>query len=138
VLTLMAPLVLAGCGKSDDEASALVKIQNDSTTGDELPAAWTICRSSYLGINFGTIGIGETSAEQPVTPGLDFVLMVAAWDDPSCVAATSLPIASTDEEEVVDGQSGPSRSTLPTTRVVPARGRRPIPEAQSTGSSSFG
>jgi len=131
-LTLAAPLALAGCGNGDDEGSALAKIQNDfNNPAMSFQPPWTICRSSYLGVNFGTIGIGETSAEQPVTPGLDFVLMVAAWDDPSCAAATSLPIASTDEEEVVDGQSRTIAINLADHQgSCPPEGVAPIPEAQ--------
>ena len=36
--------------------------------------------------------------------GLDYVLMVCAWEDPSCAAEHCLPIASKNEEETIAGQ----------------------------------
>ena len=129
---LMAPLVLAGCGSSDDASPALVKIQNDFNNPQmSFQPPWTICRSSYLGVDFGEIGIGATSPEKEVTPGLDYVLMVAAWDDPSCAPASSLPIASMNEEEMVDGQSRTIAINLANHQgSCPPEGGEPIPEAQ--------
>jgi|GEM_PF-804723 len=98
---------LAACGSSDDTSSpAHVRIMNDfndpQITSFQPP--WTICKSSFQGVEFGKIEIGQTSDTQDVPPGLDYVLMVAAWDDPSCSPAKSLPIATKNKEEVVSGQ----------------------------------
>ncbi len=103
---LLALLALAlGCGGSDGEVG-YVRIRNDfsdpAVTGFQPP--WTVCRSSYRGVSFDGIAIGDTSAEGAVSAGLDRVLMVAAWNDPSCSPLHALPIASAQEEEVVPGQ----------------------------------
>jgi len=97
---LAAPAFLAGCD-SDDGGSATVSIQNGF---GEMPP-WTICHANYLDVEFGKIAIGETSGPQKVEPGLDYVLMVAAWADPDCRPENCLPIATRTEEEVVDGQT---------------------------------
>jgi len=122
---------LAGCG-GGGEGSALVKIKNDfNKPAMQVKPPWTICKSSYLGVDFGKIATGETSAERKVAPGLDYVLMVAAWDDPSCSPAHSLPIASKSEEEVVDGQSRTIAINMPNHQgPCPPEGVPPIPEAQ--------
>jgi hypothetical protein len=100
---LLLPLVLPACDQGADVA--YVTLQNDfNDPANAFNPPWTICEASYLGVDFGTIAIGATSVEQEVTPGLDHVLMVAAWDDPTCDPAHALPIASKDEEEVVSGQ----------------------------------
>ena len=131
LVATLATSLLVGCS---DEAvpSALVKIQNDfnNPAVDRKPP-WTICHASYLGVDFGTIAIGETSTEKSVKPGLDYVLMVAAWADPTCSPDKSLPIASKTEEEVVDGQSRTIAIGLANHQgACPPEGIPPIPEAQ--------
>jgi len=127
---LVAAWLLSTCGK--EAGSALVKVKNDFNNPEmSFQPPWTICRSSYLGVDFGQLGTGETSAEKKVTPGLDYVLMVAAWDDATCAAANSLPIASKNEEEVVDGQSRTVAINLANHQgACPPQGVAPIPEAQ--------
>jgi hypothetical protein len=94
-----------GCGGLGVEPPAYASIKNDFNN-PEMPKRppWTICRSSYLGVEFGKIDLDGVSFEQEVQAGLDYVLMVAAWDDPTCSAESSLPIASKNEEEIVPGQ----------------------------------
>jgi len=130
-LATAALLAGAPAGCVEDEGSALVRIQNDfnNPTLERRPP-WTICRSSYLGADFGRIGLGETSAEREVAPGLDYVLMVAAWDDPTCAPENCLPIASRNEEEVVDGQTRTIAINAPNHQgPCPPEGVAPIPEA---------
>ena len=105
VLGTMLLVGAAGCGTEDDGA-ATVQIKNDFNNPEmDFQPPWTICESSYLDVEFGKVAIGETSAEQEVIPGLDNVLMVAAWDDPTCAPENCLPLASRNEEEVVDGDT---------------------------------
>jgi len=131
--TVLAAFWLTGAGGcAEDEGSALVRIENDFDNPD-LPfqPPWTICKSSYLGVEFGEIGWGATSDEQEVAPGLDYVLMVAAWNDPTCQPENCLPIASKEEQEVVDGQTRTIVISLPTHQgPCPPEGTPPIPEAQ--------
>lgn len=116
-----------GCGSSD-EGSALVKIKNDFNNPEmSKKPPWTICKSSYLGVDFGKITLGETSAEKQVAPGLGNVLMVAAYDDPTCAVENCLPIASKNEEEVVDGQSRTIALNMPNHQgPCPPEGVSPI------------
>ena len=133
LVSLHVGLFMAACG-TDDNAStkaAFVRIQNDFNDPNmTYNPPWTICSSSYLGVEFGQIAIGETSTENQVTSGLDNVLMVAAWDDPTCAPAKCLPIASKNEEEVVDGQ----RRTIAINMAnhqgpCPPEGVAPIPQS---------
>jgi len=104
LLAAALALACASCG-SDEQNVAYASIKNDFDNPQmAFRPPWTICRSSYLGVDFGPIPIGGTTAEKEVTAGLDNVLMVAAWDDPTCAAANALPIASKNEEEIVPGQ----------------------------------
>jgi len=121
---------LSACG--DEEGTALVKIKNDFNNPEaSFQPPWTICKSSYLGVEFGKLGVGETSQEHELTPGLDYVLMVAAWNDPTCSPENALPIASKNEEEVVDGQSRTvSIGVANHQGACPPEGVAPIPEAQ--------
>jgi hypothetical protein len=102
---VLGTILLAGCG-SDTSNTATVAIKNDfnnpAIVGFQPP--WTICQSSYRGVSFGQILIGATSVQKDVEAGIDNVLMVAAWDDPTCDPAHSLPIASAIAEETVPGQ----------------------------------
>jgi hypothetical protein len=134
VAVLMVVAFLAvGCGGDDGGgASALVTIENDFDNPD-LPfqPPWTICESSYLGVEFGSIAYAGKSNELEVPAGLDYVLMVAAWDDPECKPENCLPIASKNEEEVVDGQTRTIVIGLPSHQgACPPEGTAPIPEAQ--------
>lgn len=119
--------------ESYQEEPAKVRIKNDfnnAELGDYQPP-WTICESSYLDTAFGKIGIGEKSVEKEVSPGLDYVLMVAAWDDPDCASENCLPIASKNEEEVIDGQIRTIEINLPNHQgPCPPEGTPPIPRAQ--------
>jgi len=134
----LSPIVLAlvavvGCSSDDDkDAKATVQIMNDFNNAEmAYQPPWTICESSYLGAEFGKIELGETSDEKSVVPGLDYVLMVAAWDDPSCAAEHALPIASKSEEEVVDGQTRTIAINMANHQgPCPPEGVAPIPKAQ--------
>jgi len=101
---LLFSLLAVGCG-SDTEDPATVRIENDfdNTTFERQPP-WTICEASYRGAFWTDIGIGETSEPAEATPGLDYVLMVASWEDPSCAPEHCLPLASKNEEETIAGQ----------------------------------
>ena len=130
LLLSFVAVTLAAC--SDDLGTAHVMIKNDFDNPEmTYQPPWTICESSYLGVEFGKLGTGETSALQTVTPGLDYVLMVAAWDDPTCAPENCLPIASKNEEEVVDGQSRTIAINLSNHQgACPPEGVAPIPEEQ--------
>ena len=115
-----------GCDSSNG-GSATVSIKNDFGT---MPP-WTICHANYLDVEFGKIAIGATSGSQKVEPGLDFVLMVAAWNDPDCAPAHCLPIATSTEEEVVDGQTRTITVAMANHQgPCPPEGVPPIPQAQ--------
>ncbi len=128
---LILAAALAACG-GEDPGQAQVRIKNDFNNPElAFQPPWTLCKVSYLGVDFGKLAAGETSAEQQVVPGLDYVLMVAAWDDPTCAPEHSLPIASKNEEEVVDGQSRTIAINLPNHQgACPPEGVAPIPQAQ--------
>jgi len=126
---LLSIATIAGC--DPDGGSALVRIENDfDNTTFSFNPPWTICESSYLGHDFGRIAYGAISEEQEIEPGLDHVLMVAAWNDPSCAPENSLPIASREEEEVVSGQQRTISINLPNHQgACPPEGTAPIPES---------
>lgn len=135
-LCLVALFSLLACSSDDNAGSpdtAVVQLKNDfnnpEISGFQPP--WTICQSSFQGVAFGTIAIGESSPAAQVPAGLDYVLMVAAWDDPACSPASCLPIATKNEEEVVGGQTrtiavGMTNHQGP----CPPEGVPPIPQAQ--------
>lgn len=126
-LVLAAALGLPAC--SDDGGSATVQIHNDfdNPQMDRQPP-WTICESSYLDVEFGAVPWGGRSAPQEVPAGLGPVLMVAAWDDPDCPPEHCLPLASKNEEEVVDGQVRTIALNLPNHQgPCPPEGIEPIP-----------
>jgi len=131
LVVAMATVSLMGCSE-EDEGSAFVSIKNDfNNAAMDFQPPWTICESSYLDQEFGKIGTGETSQEEEVIPGLDYVLMVAAWDDPTCSPENCLPIASKNEEEVVDGQTRTISINLPNHQgPCPPEGVAPIPQEQ--------
>jgi hypothetical protein len=125
---LMAALLLVGC--DDEGGTAEVRLRNDfdNPTLDRQPP-WTICESSYLGVDFGKLLLEEASSAQEVEAGLDYVLMVAAWDDPDCTAEHCLPLASRNEEEVVAGQSRTIELNAPNHQgPCPPEGIAPMPE----------
>jgi hypothetical protein len=133
ILTILAgAAVLAGCGDdSDDETeSARVALHNDFNNEEfERRPPWIICESHYNGTEFGAIPIGETSERKEVSPGLGYVYLVAAWDDPSCAAENCLPIASRQEEEVVPGQTRTIALNVPNHQgPCPPEGVQPIPQ----------
>jgi hypothetical protein len=117
------------CEEGETE-TANVTVENDFDNPEmDFNPPWTICKSSYLDVEFGKIAIGEISAEAEVEPGLDYVLMVAAWDDPDCNLENCLPIASRNEEEVVDGQTRNISINLSNHQgPCPPEGVQPIPE----------
>ena len=120
----------AGCG-GEDEGVAYASIKNDFNNPQmSFQPPWTICRSSYLGTDFGSIALDATTVEKAIKPGLDYVLMVAAWNDPTCAPAASLPIASANEEEIVAGQHRAIAINLANHQgSCPPEGVAPIPEA---------
>jgi hypothetical protein len=130
LLALVA--MLPGCGDADESEPATVQLKNDFNNPEmQRQPPWTICESSYQGVEFGKLTVGETSAPQQVGAGLDYVLMVAAWDDPSCAPERCLPIASRNEEEVVEGQTRTISINMANHQgPCPPEGVAPIPEAQ--------
>lgn len=136
ILLLAAVLVLAGslgltaCGEDSDEP-ATVRLHNDFDNPEmSFQPPWTICDASYRGVEFGGVQQGEVSDAKEVEPGLDYVLMVAAWNDPDCNAENCLPLASKEEEEVVAGQERTISISLPNHQgPCPPEGVAPIPEA---------
>jgi len=132
VLAGIAGLILFFSACGSEQGSALVTVKNDFNNPEmDFQPPWTICQSSYLGVEFGKIDLGQLSEEKEVSPGLDYVLMVAAWDDPSCAPEHCLPIASKNEEEVVDGQQREIDINLPNHQgPCPPEGVPPIPQQQ--------
>jgi len=96
--------VLAAC-ESESNVNALVSLKNDfnNPAMDKTPL-WTICHASFQGVEFEKITLGATSSQKEVKAGMDYILMVLAWDDPDCAPEHCLPVASRNEEEVVPGQ----------------------------------
>ena len=130
LLAVMAlSVVTTGCEDSED-ATATVQLKNDFDNPEmDYQPPWVICESAYQGVEFGFLDIGETSEEQEVEAGVDYVLMVAAWDDPTCAPENCLPIASRNEEEVVDGQTRTISINMPNHQgPCPPEGIQPIPE----------
>jgi hypothetical protein len=129
LLVLVGTSSLVACHE-DEEELAYVSIANDFDNPEmDFNPPWTICESFYGGTEFGGVAIGETSDELEVTPGMDHVLMVAAWDDPSCAPEHCLPIASRNEEEVVPGQHRQIAINLPNHQgPCPPVGVEPIPQ----------
>ncbi len=121
------------CNTTDpqEKQTATVRIKNDfnNASMDRKPP-WTIAKCSYLGVEFGKILLGDSSAAKEVEPGLDYVLMVACWADTACSTQNCLPIASKVEEEVVDGQTRTIVLNAPNHQgPCPPEGVEPIPEA---------
>lgn len=129
-ILLSISVAVIGCDEGDEGGFATVSIMNDFNNPDmDYQPPWTICESSYLDVEFGEISLGATSAAMEVTPGLDYVLMVAAWDDPTCAPENCLPLATANEEEVVDGQTRTIAVNMMNHQgPCPPEGVEPIPE----------
>ena len=130
IATTSLATVAAGCGGMEERSAAFASIKNDFNNPEMAKKPpWTICQSSYLGVEFGAINLDATSAEVGVEAGLDYVLMVAAWDDPTCSVERSLPIASKNEEEIVPGQHRTISINMPNHQgPCPPEGVAPIPQ----------
>ncbi len=130
-LVLIAALFfVVACDDDTDEEVAFVTLHNDFDNEEmEYNPPWTMCHVNYMGVDFGHIDIGEQSAELEVEPGLDYVLMVLAWDDPDCNPENCLPVASRNEEEVVTDQQRTISINMPNHQgPCPPEGVQPIPE----------
>ena len=132
LIMTVALIVTTGIACGQSNPTATVSIKNDFNNPQmSYKPQWTICESSYLGVQFGKILLDATSTAQKVSPGLDYVLMVAAWQDPTCNPAKCLPIASKKEEETVDGQTRTIYINMANHQgPCPPEGVSPIPEAQ--------
>jgi hypothetical protein len=137
-MSLVSVLAVTGvcfisCNSTGPEKEATVRIKNYFNNPDitSFQPPWTIMESSYRGVEFGKIMIGDSSSAKTVQPGLDYVLMVASWDDTSGDPAHCLPLASKVEEEVVGGQTRTIVIQLSNHQgPCPPEGVQPIPEAQ--------
>ncbi|GAB4292461.1 MAG: hypothetical protein Kow0090_06360 [Myxococcota bacterium] len=132
LLLLIPFLATTGCGDEDEEEKevAHVKIKNDFNSDEfDRKPPWTICHAWYGGTYFEKIGIGEESEEKDVEPGLDYVYMIAAWDDPDCNEENLLPIASKNEEETLPDQHRTISINVANHQgPCPPEGIEPIPE----------
>jgi hypothetical protein len=119
------------CNTTDPAERATVRIKNDfSNPSLDRKPPWIIAKCSYRGVDFGKILLDDSSAAKEVDPGLDYVLMVASWDDTACSTQNCLPITSKIEEEVVDGQTRTITLNGPNHQgPCPPEGVPPIPEA---------
>ena len=116
---------------NEDNAGATVRIKNDfnNPAMDRKPP-WTICECSYRDVEFNKVLIGDSSAAKDVSAGMDYVLMVLAWNDTACSLQNCLPVASKNEEEVVDGQVRTIALNAPNHKgPCPPEGVEPISEA---------
>jgi hypothetical protein len=115
----------------EDEPRATVRIKNDFNNEEmERKPPWTLCECSYRDVEFGKVLPGDSSEAREVEPGLDYVLMVLAWDDPGCSVENCLPVASKNEEETVDGQERTIYINAPNHQgPCPPEGIQPIPES---------
>jgi hypothetical protein len=127
-LLALALLAVGAC--SGDDPRAWVRIQNDFANPEAArQPPWTICHAWFGGVDFGTIALDASSLEREVDAGLGYVLMVAAWSDPTCQPENCLPIASKVEEETVDGQHRVITIGLTNHQgPCPPEGVQPLPE----------
>jgi len=89
---------------------------------------WTICRSSYMGVDFGTIAIGDTSPEKQVKAGLDYVMLVGGHGAIPTCSPNLLALATSTEQEIVPGQHETIAMNMATHQgPCPARGSPPSP-----------
>lgn len=131
IVTGMCSLLCNATGPEKNERGT-VRIKNYFNNPDNaFNPPWTIMQSSFRGVPFGKIPIGDTTEAKTVEPGLDYVLMVASWNDTSGDPAHCLPIASKIKEEVVEGQTRTIVIQLTNHQgPCPPEGVQPIPEAQ--------
>ena len=125
-------VILFSCNLFGPEETKManVSIKNDfnNASMDRKPP-WIIAQCSYRGVEFGKILHGDSSEVKEVEPGLDYVLMVACWDDTACSTHNCLPIASKVEEEVVAGQTRTIALNAPNHQgPCPPTGVEPISE----------
>jgi len=130
VICLFLLLSATSCGsESEDPATVLIENDFDNPSFDRQPP-WHICKAHYRGAEFEDIAVGATSAPQEADAGLDYVLMVCAWDDPTCAPEHVLPIASKNEEETIAGEQrtivlnvpnhqGPCPPNIPEIQPIP-------------------
>jgi len=130
-LCLILALLSTACGDTEADVG-YVRLKNDfDNPAMERRPPWTICKSSFQGVELGAVTIGSTGDEKEVPAGIDYVLMVAAWNDPTCSPASALPLASKSEEEVVTGQHRTIAIHVANHQgPCPPEGVQPIPEAQ--------
>jgi hypothetical protein len=133
IAVILAATIIS-CNSDNPTApkSATVRIKNFfNNPANAYNPPWTIIKSSYRGVDFGKIAIGDSSEAKKVEPGLDYVLMVAAWSDTAGNPEHCLPIATKIKEEVVDGQARTIVVELSNHQgPCPPEGVAPIPEAQ--------
>lgn len=122
-------IIINACGGEEPD-TAIVSIKNDFNNPQiEKKPPWTICHAWYNGTFFEKIEIGQTSEEQEVTAGLEYVYMIAAWDDPACAIENSLPVASKQESETVPEQTLTIAINVPNHQgPCPPEGVQPISE----------
>ncbi len=126
---MLLGMMALSCDSTSPETSAVVRIKNDFNNEEmERKPPWTICECSYRDVEFGRVLLGETSDAREVEPGLDYVLMVVAWNAPACSTHNCLPVASSNEEEIVDGQTRTIAINAPNHQgPCPPEGIEPIP-----------
>jgi len=132
-LLLLSLFALSACGDDKDEETAFVSIKNDfNNESMEKKPPWVICEAYYGGTFYkGPINLGQTSAEQEVDAGIDYVYMVLAWEDATCAKENCLPVASKNREETVVDQHRVIALNAPNHQgPCPPEGVQPIPEAQ--------
>ena len=129
IFLLSISIFAVACEESGEDA-AFASIKNDFDNPEmDFNPPWTVCKSSYMGVELGEIQIGQTSEEKQVDPGMDYVLMVLAWDDPDCNPENCLSVASRNEEEIVAGQHRTIAINLPNHQgPCPPEGVQPITE----------
>ncbi|OGJ87378.1 MAG: hypothetical protein A2268_14590 [Candidatus Raymondbacteria bacterium RifOxyA12_full_50_37] len=137
-MTVMLGTLLPSCNKTTDpegpdeqDPVATVRVKNDfNNPAMAMKPPWTICKCNYRGVEFGKVLQGDSSAAREVSPGIDYVLMVLAWNDTACSTQNCLPVASKIEEEVVDGQTRTIAINAPNHQgPCPPEGVQPIPDS---------
>jgi hypothetical protein len=132
ILALAVAFFACGSSPTSTNEKATAQLKNDFNDPNfDFQPPWTICQSSYLGTQFGEIAIGGLSDTKVVNPGYDYVLLVAAWNDPTCNPVNCLPVASANPEEIDPGQFRTISLDVNNHQgPCPPEGVEPIPEAQ--------